>query len=321
MNKRRTNYLQDKYPGLNDHELWTLILCSRYASKELYSKYAINCNDRIIHATSLCVDGRRIPTVRRYLESVNLIKTSYSTDDNLEIIPEEIEKLIPSCSTKEPEFNTSGFFSKKEHYWQSEGTLTPITDLGEVYLDVSHLNAYEIIHLYRNQQLYDFREFKHTRYTKHHHYSNTSSSHSNYYLKVYPLSAVTPASDASVVAAGQAFAKDHAREVLSAAFNLKFRAINDSKAYTTEQAITERLADVEEKLRLLHRTRKELLVLRAKTTTLGDEALTQLVIDTGIKYIRRKAPLWMNSDDAEKKKLAMLVLKGVSVITDLSSTQ
>lgn len=315
---RSYNYLNDKYKGLTESDLWKLLFCSAYALKELFTKYGKECDVPRISVMSLCCDGRRTPTVRKSLMKANLM-VGNSPDDNLEPIVEEVEKILQTLSTKEPQFNTSGYITKKEYSWKSDNDIRPITDLGEVYLDLHDLDAYEIIHVYLNQQLYDIREFKVNRtHTNHRGYYGSSKVYTSYYLKIYPLSYVNPASDASVIAAGEAFSKKHARETLSAAFNLKFRAINDEKEYTTKEAIDKRIDKVEEKIRLLQRTRKELRVLQAKATTLGDEALKKLTIDTSIKYIKRKAPLWMNSDDTEKKKLAMLVLKGVSINTEVN---
>lgn len=316
---RSYNYLQDKYKGLglSESELWTVLFCSAYALKELYNKYSNNCGKHLIRITSLCHDGRRIPTIRKHLKKINLLNPGCA-DDNLDPDVTEVEKILPTLSTKEPEFNTTGYIEKGNYSYEKE--FKPITDLGEVYVDLDSLDAHEVIHVYLNQQLYDFREFKVTRTHSNigRRYSGPSTTYTNYYLKIYPLSAINPASDASLIAAGESFAKSHARETLSAAFKLKFRAIEDTNEYTTQESIHKQIKEVEEQLRLWHRTRRELLVLQAKATTLGDEALKQLINDTGIKYIKRKAPLWMNSDDREKKKLAMLVLKGVSINTEVN---
>lgn len=303
----------DQHKDLSEPELWKLLFCSTYALNELYKKYSTNCGKHPIRVSSLCPDGRRTPTVRKHLMKLNLLVPG-SPDDNLKPIVEEVEKILPTLSIKEPEFNTSGYIEKGYSYNKK---LEPVTDIGDVYLNIERLNDYEVIHVYLNQHLYDFREFKITRTHITGRY-NSSRSYTNYYLKIYPLSAINPAIDASLIAAGESFAKSHARETLSAAFKLKFRAIEDTNEYTTQESIHKQIKEVEEQLRLLHRTRKELLVLQAKATTLGDEALKQLINDTGIKYIKRKAPLWMNSDDREKKKLAMLVLKGVSINTEVN---
>lgn len=314
------NYLQDKYKGLglSESELWTVLFCSAYALKELYNKYSNNCGKHPIRITSLCHDGRRIPTIRKHLKKINLLNPGCA-DDNLDPDVTEVEKILPSLSSKEPEFNTSGYIEKGHYSYEKE--YKPITDLGEVYVDLDSLDAHEVIHVYLNQQLYDFREFKVTRTHTNigRRYSGPSTTYTNHYLKIYPLNSVNPSIEASIIAAGETFAKSHTRETLSAAFNLKFRAIKDTtKDFWTTESISEDIEEVEEQIRLLQRTRKELLVLQAKTTTLGNEALKQLTIETGIKYIKRKAPLWMNSDDREKKKLAMLVLKGVSINTEVN---
>ena len=135
-------------------------------------------------------------------------------------------------------------------------------------------------------------------------------------LKIYPLAEISGARDASLIAAGETYTKAHSCEVLTATFGIKFRAIDDSKEFLTLEAINDRVEKVEEKLRLLHRACAELKVLRRKAAKMGDEALSKRVIDTGIHYVRRSAPLWLNSDDREKKNLATLLCKGTNIITE-----
>ena len=68
--------------------------------------------------------------------------------------------MLLEASTKEPQFNTSGYVAKKKYIYSSEKELVPVKDLSDVYVDIDKLNAFELIHVYLNQNLYDFRKFK-----------------------------------------------------------------------------------------------------------------------------------------------------------------
>lgn len=312
-------YHSDKpYAGLGESDCWKLLLCGYYALRELEIKYSSNLQITKIKTGYLCGDKRRTSTVRKFLEGIKLVEEDYRTSENLTPIPEEVEKLLEGFS-KEPRFNTSGYITKKASYSWEKDVHTTVMDLGQVYLNTSALNAFEIIHVYLHQNLYDFREFRHiTHYQNRNRYTG-KNSHIRYSLKIYPLSAIPSASNSSLIAAGESFAKSHATKILSEAFNLKFRAIDDKKPYTELEKISSRLSSVEEKLRLLHRTRLELLVLQRKAQELGDKDLNNLINDTGVKYIKRRAPLWINSTDKEERNLSMLACKGVNIITETES--
>lgn len=306
------------YKDLPNTELWTLLTLGHYALYKIQEKYDTENTIRRPTICGLVQDGRRYPTVRRFLVDNNLIKDSYRTDTIMDFIDEEIEKLLAG-SMKEPEFNTSGYITKKEHSWSNEEKI-PVTDLGEVFIDVEKFNAYEIIYVYLHQDEYDFRMFSTKTITSNHRnrysYSSSSSEYTHHDLKIYPLAEMSGAGDASLIAAGESYSIAHAKEILTATFGLTFRAIDDSKEFMTLEAVNERVEKVEEKLRLLRRTCKELKVLRRKAAKLGDEALSKSIIDTGLNYVRRSAPLWLNSDDEEKKNLATLLCKGTNIITE-----
>jgi hypothetical protein len=147
-------------------------------------------------------------------------------------------------------------------------------------------------------------------------YGNSFNEYIHHNLKIYPLAEMSGAGDASLIAAGETYSRAHACEVLTATFEIKFRALDDSKDFLTLEAIHNRVEKVEEKLRLLHRTYAELKVLQRKAAKMGDKALSKRVIDTGLKYVRRSAPLWLNSDDRDKNNLAQLLCKGTNIITE-----
>jgi hypothetical protein len=301
----------DCYNDLSTYDIWVLLTLGNYALYKLTEKYENKISCPTLH--NFVYDRRGCPKVRKYLVSKGLIKNTFWNDTDLNFVEEEVEKLLPG-SMKEPEFNTSGYIKETE-YDLSNKKATPITNIGDIYRNLYDLNAYEIIYVYLHQDKYDFRIFS-TKTITRNEKKHTTHENMRHELKIYPVDAIKDAGSASLIAAGETYSKAHACEVLTATFGIKFRALDDSKDFLTLEAIHNRVEKVEEKLRLLRRTCAELKVLRRKAAKMGDEALSKIVIETGLKYVRRSAPLWLNSDDREKKNLAILLCKGAYVITE-----
>jgi hypothetical protein len=303
----------DVYKELPERDLWQLLLLGHYAQNKIKGKYDDKNKPSPIYARGFCQDGRRVPTVRKFLHSKGLISFSWGTDDTF--IPEEeaCENLL-SGSMKKPEFNTSGYTTKKKEYSYSKEETIPVTDLSQVYKEVDDLNAYEVIYVYLHQKDYDFKVFTTTT-----HYSGnrrngfSNKKYDSYTLKLYPVSALDTMDEKTYTANSETFARNHAKEILTAAFDLKFRALHDDKEYMSLKEVTKRIWDVEDKMRLLRRTLKELKVLQRKAGGLGDKALQKKLMSTSASYIKRKAPLWLNSKDSEKKELSLLVCKGTAL--------
>ena len=312
-------YCHDKcYKG--ETQLWTLLTLGKYALYKIKQKYdeAESIKPDRPTLCSLVGDGRRYPTVRKYLQEKGLIEESFRTDTTMDIIEEEAEKLLEGFM-KEPSFNTTGYIMKKASRYSYEKELLPVTDLSEVYRDVDNLNAYEIIYVYLHQDKYDFRIFSTTTISEvksRSYFGTKKHEYTRHKLKIYPLDAIGYAGDASLIAAGETYALSHSNEALTATFGIKFRALDDKKEFLTNEVIDARVACVEDKLRLLHRTLKELKVLQRKAKELGDDNLKKKVIESGIRYVKRSAPLWINSKDKEKKDLSILMCKGAGVTTE-----
>lgn len=304
----------DAYKGLPEKEIWTILLLGNYALKKLEGVYDGKNNHTQITTSSFSSDRRRAPTIRKHLISLGLINNSYSFNDNLRLIDDEVEKILGGYSI-EPKFNTTGYIEQRKNSYSSDMELTPVTDLSDVYRGIEDLNAYELIHVYLNQGLYDFKIFKTTSI-----YRNRKSfgdnSYDRYDLKLYPISALEVTDGAALIANSETFAKNHAREILTAAFGCKFKCLSDDKEYMTKDAVSKRLENLEDKLRRLHRARKELLILQRKLDTLGEEALQKKLFSTSFEYIHTQAPLWINNqEDKTKNELAVLICKGSPGLT------
>jgi len=303
----------DCYKALSQYDKWILLTLGEYAHYKLNEKY--DDKNRTSRPTlhGFITDGRRYPTVRKYLVSKGLIKDSFWNDTVLDFVEEEVERLLPG-SMKEPEFNTSGYIKTRKYSWSDEEAI-PITNLGDVYRKVDNMNAFEIIYVYLHQNEYDFRMFSTKTIIKNER-DNTTKENMYYELKVYPVNVISDSGRASLIASGESYSKAHSCEVLTATFGIKFRSLDDSKDFLTLTAITDRIEKVEEKLRLLRRTCAELKVLRRKAEEMGDEALSKNIIETGLTYVRRSVPLWLQSKEPEKQNLARLLCTGTNIVTE-----
>lgn len=299
---------------LKEKEVWTILFLGNYALRKLEEIHDDKNKRTYISVGNICPDARRAPTVRKHLFSLGLLSGVCAIDENLTPVEEEIEKILRGYSI-EPKFNTSGYITKNRNSYSSDTELIPVTDLSEVYIGIDDLNAYELIHVYLNQELYDFKIFKTTSIYRDKRTCN-NSSYDRYDLKLYPISALEVTDGAALKANSETFAKNHAREILTAAFGCKFKCISDDKEYMTKEAVTKRLENLEDKLRRLQRSRKELLILQRKLNTLGEEALQKKLFSTSFEYIHTQAPLWINNqEDRTKNELAILICKGSPSLT------
>jgi hypothetical protein len=308
-------YCNDEvYKGVPEKDLWKILLLGNYALRNLEMQHDNKNQPTQISTSNFCSDRRRDPTIKKHLINLGLITGSYRVDGSISTVDKEVEKLLGGYS-KEPLFNTSGYLKKKDYSYSVE-KLVPVTDLSEVYREISDLNAYEVIHVYLNQALYDFKMFKTTSIYRNK-YGNLPVQHHRHDLKIYPVNALDTVDGTTLAANNEDFAKHHAREILTAAFGCRFKCISDDKEYMTKRAVNNRLEKLEDKLRILHRAHKELLLLQRKIDTLGEEALRKKLLDASLEYIHTKAPLWLNlkgmEEDSTKKELAMLICKGTSL--------
>jgi hypothetical protein len=298
------------YKGVPEKDLWKILLLGHYALRSIEIQHDDKNPPTQISTSNICPDRRRDPTIKKHLINLGLITGSYQIDGSINTVKGNVEKLLGDYSI-EPLFNTSGYLKKKDYAYSVE-KLVPVTDLSEVYREIRDLNAYEVIHVYLNQKLYDFKIFKTTSIYHNRKYGG-DSSHDRYDLRIYPISALNAADGTTFAANNEDFAKNHAREILTAAFGCRFKSISDSKEYMTKDAVASRLTEVNKKLKILQRSRKELLILQRKLNNMGEEALRKKLIETSIEYIYTQAPLWLNEEDSTKKELAMLICKGTSI--------
>lgn len=302
-------YNDATYKHLPEKEQWMVSFLGYYALRKLEEKYDTKSNiDRKINASHICYDGRRIPSVRKHLGK--LILSSYSTQDTLTPIDEEVEKLLAGYSI-EPKFNVTGYKKEKENSYSSSKVTKPLEHRGEAYLDIDDLSAGEVIHIYLNQHLYDIQLFSiSTTYRNRSHYTQ---EHVCYSVKVFPLVLLEFLDEAIIHAHNEVYAKGHAREILTHTYGCKFRVIKDDHDYISTTNVRCRISQVSEKVRLLQRTLKELKVLERKLDAAPEHTNEIAIMRSSMEYITQQAPLWINSEEDDKKNLAMMVLKGVEI--------
>lgn len=298
---------------------WVILLCGFYAEKKLQEMYDLEGKlDKHkynnIRISSICSDKRRTNTVRKHLESLNLVQTSYYTDADLVTVDEEIEKLLKGFS-KEPEFHTSGYIKEKDYY--SDDKVNPVTNIGDLYRDIYEFSASEIIHVYLNHAQYNFKMFKTTSTYRSRKTSYQEKTHVRYDLKIFPLAALDKTDEVALLANNETYAKAHANAILSYAFDLNFIALDNKKPYFTVEDLETRIQQVKDKQRVLRRTLAELSVLKRKAETLKD-SYKDTILNSSLNYVRRRAPIWINDKeaDASEKTLAKMCLKGTSLSTE-----
>ena len=295
-------------------ERWKVELLGDYALKkllEIYDPERINKFNPLL--SNYSGDKRRIPTVRRSLEDEHLIFPSYNTNDSITFIPDAIEKILPGFS-KEPEFDTKGYIVKRE-YSSLPPDIIPLKNRGDLYRKINNFNAYEAIHIYLNQKDYDFRIFK-TTYIHQSKKSFSGHSTTEYFsLKVFPLKLIQEADKNILDANINDYIKNHAGEILTETFETPFNCIGNDKPFLSQKEVTERLNEVRDKIRHLQYVEKELTTLETKFIEKGNKECTKTILEKGYEYVRERSPLWI-TDENNNKELAMMILKGVPLLTE-----
>lgn len=298
-------------------ERWKVKLLGDYALKKLLKIYdperLKKFNPLLSHYSE---DKRRIPTVRRSLEDEHLIFPSYNTNDSITFMPDAIEKILPGFS-KEPEFDTKGYIVKRE-YSSLPPDIIPLKNRGDLYreIDSYDFNAYEIIHIYLNQKDYDFRIFK-TTYIHKNKKSFYGYGTTEYFsLKVFPLKLIQEADKNILDANINDYIKNNAGEILTETFETPFNCIGNDKPFLSQKEVTERLYEVRDKIRHLQYVEKELATLETKFIEKGNKECTKTILEKGYEYVIERSPLWITDEDNDNKELAMMILKGVPLLTE-----
>lgn len=314
-----------------EQSTWLTKFLGCYARDKLIMKYYDHNKDvRIsISATHICSDGRRTPTVRGFLERQDLVMPTYA---NLVPIEEEVEKIL-SGFTKEPVFELTAL----KHSYSSD--TTPMDNPEDGYKVISDFISEEYVYIYLNQDKYDFKNVTH-KYTN----SRTGSVRESHHLKLFPKALISSLDDNIVEKHIEVYALEHTQEVMSKAFGIKLNALhnyipifmdeedqkklpfhpivyNDSGSYTSYnkdktyslEDLNNRVENVREMTRFYGRALKELLVLQRHCNQLGEDQFKKHIQNASRDILQDLAPMWLNDKDENKKKIAMMVLKGTSV--------
>lgn len=295
--------------GLPEKQKWLLLFLGYYAGQKISNR------EKEITTTHLCSDERRIPTVRRHLESLGLIVRGWGK--NLTPIDEKVEELLPE-QAKEPQFNTSGFIEKSSAYSHEEKTYHAIMNRGEVYRDIDKLTAEEHIYVYLHQDEYEIENFT----TKHAvNYAYGSSNREYHSIKLFPIKLIPEIQSNILVAQSKQYAAKHAKEILTHLFKCKFRAINDEKPYLSLAEVHHRENEVTGKIKELNRVLKELKVIQRRIKKEGDEKFSKAVWDSSYDYLLRQAPLWIVEEtqlwDSQKALAQLLLKEDASLVTTI----
>lgn len=315
-------YYNDAYKNIPEREQWTLLLCGNYALNQLLTKYEKSNSTRLTYRLGCyCSDKRRYPTVIKQFRSLNLITEAYQ--DSITPCDSEIEKLLPGFS-KEPTFNTQGYKKESEYSYSSREVIKPLKEKGEAYRPLSDMNAFEVIYVYLNQDKYDFEEFKHTTSITNKKRYYSTNTFDTYTVKVFPKEFNDTLEDGIIAENIKEYAKKNAREILSTAFKLNLKAIDDNLPYFSIKDLQKRLAEVTNKIRVLEIVQIELQAILMDTESMSEEAYLDKILSAARDYTTAQSPLWIfddSFDSIDKQALAKILLKGTDLITETKSSR
>ncbi len=325
----------EEYKDMPEKDIWVIKLCGYYTEKSLFKKYTPDIKTSEIKISDICHDLRRINTVRKHLESLNLIvpAPAWLKMGILNPVEEDIEKILSDYATK-PKFNISGIKKEKEYSYSTEKE-SPVKCRLDCYKKIDTMLAGEIIYIYLHQDEYDFQKIT----KKMNKYSETA-------LRVYPVNGIDTLEENILNAKLNKFAKENVQEILSKVSGSKIQALYnryreysfdegeisgkhftkeaylpvaeyDSDSQFTLTDIQNRIALVKKQQRFLDRALYELLMLQKQAQDLGEEKFQETILETTRETITERAPIWaFDTENTSKRELALTLLKGTSIISD-----
>jgi len=323
----------EEYKGMPEKDIWVIKLCGYYTEKRLFNKYTHNAKNSVLKISYICHDLRRINTVRKHLESLNLIvpAPAWLKEEILNPVEENIEKILSNYATK-PKFNISGIKKEKKYSYSTEKE-SPVKCRLDCYKKIYTMLAGEIIYIYLHQDEYDFQEV-----------IKKSSNYTETTLRVYPVNSIDTLEENILNAKISKFAKENVQEILSKVlgseiqtFHNRYREYSwdegktpdkhftkeaylpvaeyDSDSQFTLIDIQNRITLVKEQQRFLDRALYELLMLQKQAQDLGEEKFQETILETTRRTITEMAPIWaFDTEDTSKREIALTLLKGTSKI-------
>lgn len=308
--KASNRWSRGKKPLIEEQQEWLRDFLGYYCEYQLIEKYNPEEYHRFPTTGYLCYDGRRTNTVRRYLESLNIVKKDWG-GESLNPVDEEILKILPGFS-KEPVFDTKGTQKKKVTYsWEHEKD-TAVSNVYDKYIDISDFTPEEMIYLFLHEKDYSFKTLKRVRY----------NNHTIELLCIYPKVFLETADQNIIRARALEYAQKHLDKVIAHAYGIRLRVVqeghhnlnfSESEKLISPTGIAETLEKVERDMRLLHRARLELLVLGRIAKREGVDQYTEVITDFSVEYLTEQAPLWMNSEEKEENELMRIMLRKSTV--------
>jgi hypothetical protein len=270
---------------------WTINFLRKYISIELQNKY-MNTR-RCINYGYIGTYGRRISTIISFLKEKKLIKINSDIEPNYE----EIKKIISL-----PEYNSQPSFLDNV-YIHSYSSLSKeiISNKIKMFKDILLFKCSEMIYIYNNQDQFIFKI-------------------SGRKLLVILKETYNKIDDIVLRAYAKKEIDEDFNTILSYSLDLKFIALNKSTDNLTntleldkltEEQLSERIIKQQEKIKFLKRKAKETKILHRYITRFGEEGFRARLIVHSLDYIKSSAPLWINSSDKRKIKIAKIVLEGL----------
>lgn len=308
--KHENIWSRKKKPLEEEQQEWLRDFLGYYAEYQLNEKYEPEGIHRFPTTSYLCHDGRRTNTVRRYLESLNIIKKNWD-GESLDPVDEEILKILPGFS-EEPVFDTRGTQTKKNTYsWETEKE-SAVNNVHDKYIHINEFTPEQMIYLFLHENDYSFKILKRVRY----------NNHISELLCIYPKALLQTADHNIIRSRALEYAHTHLDKIFAHAYGIRLRIVqeghhnlnfSEAKKLVDPKGIAETLEKVEGNIRLLRRARLELLVLGRIAKREGLNRYTEAITDFAVEYLTEQAPLWMDSEEREEKELARIMLRESTV--------
>lgn len=307
--KTEKSWSKKRKPLQEEQQEWLINFLGYYAEYQLYATYYPEKRHSFPTVFYICSDKRRLPTVRRYLETMNLIERGWSKE--IAPVDEEILKIIPGFS-EEPTFDTKGTNLKEGRYSYSNDEEFPVETVHDKYLEINNFTPKQMIHVFIYQDQYSFKILSRKMY----------NSHASM-LCVYPKALLNTADQNVIRIRAFEYAKEHLNVILSHAYKIRIKVIHDldisinSSNHPEALLIPNRISEILEKvrwnMRLLHRAQLELKVLKRIIEREGVDRFPELLTNFAVEYLTEQAPLWLDSGNVIERDLARIMLRGSTV--------
>lgn len=275
-----------------EQNLWLINYLHKYVQIELVNKYF---NDhQHVQYEYIGTDQRRIPTIIAFLKDIKLIKNA------LEPNHEWIQNYLNQGEyNKCPDFKERLYQSK--YGYSSRTSKTLIENKRQAFKSIEYFKAKELIYVFNNQDQFIFK---------------ISGSK----LLVISKEVYNNIDELVLMGYAEKEIDEDPNMILSYAFGIRFKTLNHSTDYLlttidlehlTQEKLSDNIPELNDKMERLKRRIKENKILHRYTERFGSDKFRTKIILSSFDYIKSMAPVWVNSGNRRKIKIAKIVLEGL----------